>query len=437
VVFNQSHSIFLYGNLYVFTRVFIYFWAMLKPVVFFLCSLAICFRAYGQGDIKATDTSAIQNSDSHLRISLLTCSPGLEVYETFGHSVIRIIDSTKTGRERDIVYNYGFLESSEDNTVLHQLLSGRLHVFLATNTFDEFKYQYTTEQRGVTELLFLLDSSDKALISGYLQNNLRRENRYYYYDAMHDNCSTRIVAMLMKVFGYRFVPAKVLPTDLKLSFRNLTTRCGPQRVQHKYWYELGMELFFSSKTDALPTNIQALYLADYCEDGIGGATLDGKKLCAPRTTLFEEKVPWPDNKNEPLMLFVFIAVVTIAGLLVARLQLIGKIMSFLVLVATGVLGCCMLYLWMIDAEPSWKDNFNVIWALPTNIILPFLSPGIKKKYAVGAIALIGLTMILHILRIQQVPLLRITPLFLTLIFVYGVMYRKAAEIGKAANRNYK
>ncbi len=407
---------------------------MLKYAAVFLLSFIVCARVSAQGNAMSHDSTKAPLPTAHLRISLLTCTPGLEVYETFGHSCIRIIDSTKTGRGRDVVYNYGFLESSDENTVMHQLLSGRLHVFLATNTFDEFRYQYTTEQRGVTELVFLLDSAEKAGIYNYLQNNLRPEHKYYWYDAMHDNCSTRIVGMLMHVLGRRFIPAKVLPTDVKLSFRNLTTRCGPQRVQHKYWYELGMELFFSSKTDVLPTNVEALYLADYCEDGIAGATLDGRKLCAPKTTLFEDNVPWPDNNNGPLILFTVIAVITIAGLLLPSLRRVGEAMSNLVLIASGILGCCMLYLWMIDAEPSWKNNFNVLWALPVNLIVPFLSRKIKAGYSVVALALIGVTIMLHILRIQQVPLHRVTPLFLTLIFIYGVMYRKAVAMLRPGNK---
>src|SRR5689334_4761343 len=47
---------------------------------------------------------AQQDPSCQLQISLLTCSPGEELYSTFGHSALRVKDSaTKT----DIIYNYG------------------------------------------------------------------------------------------------------------------------------------------------------------------------------------------------------------------------------------------------------------------------------------------------------------------------------------------
>ncbi|MEI9956644.1 MAG: DUF4105 domain-containing protein [Ferruginibacter sp.] len=57
---------------------------------------------------------------SHLRISLLTCSPGEELYSTFGHSAYRVVDSSSV---TDIVYNYGTF-SFDDNGFLHEVHQG-------------------------------------------------------------------------------------------------------------------------------------------------------------------------------------------------------------------------------------------------------------------------------------------------------------------------
>lgn len=362
---------------------------------------------------------------SHLRISLLTCSPGEEIYETFGHSAIRIIDSSKAGRERDLVYNFGFLDSSPENTVLHQFLTDRVHVYLATNTMDEFNFQYGREKRGVEELVFLLSGEDKMRIQKYLANNLRRENRYYEYSSAYDNCCTRILGIFTSVFGNRFVPGNVLPKGVTLHFRQFTDRCGPQAIQHKYWFSTGMKILFGCGADRIPTNMEAMYIADYLQDGIAGATVDGRKLCDTKTVLFENRVKWPDAVNEPVIVFWCIAVVTIISVVVKRLRILGSIMSTLVLFLTGVLGCYIIYVWSIDAEPGWKDNFNVLWALPTNLIIPFCSSRIKSKYSIVALSLIAVVFIVHFLNIQIIPLYEISSVLLTLVFVYGVMYRKA------------
>ncbi|MDP4953802.1 MAG: DUF4105 domain-containing protein, partial [Flavobacteriales bacterium] len=54
--------------------------------------------------------SALQLSPSS-KVSVLTCSPGAELYSTFGHTAIRVHDPA---RNIDWVYNYGTFEFSDD-----------------------------------------------------------------------------------------------------------------------------------------------------------------------------------------------------------------------------------------------------------------------------------------------------------------------------------
>ena len=394
---------------------------MLRRALLILFAVVLCLPVQAQQDT-AIATPPVQ---SHLRISLLTCSPGEEIYETFGHSAIRIIDSTKTGKARDVVYNFGFLDSSPDNTVMHQFLTDRVHVYLATNTIVQFNYQYGEQKRGVEEMVFLLSSEDKAKILAYLENNCRRENRYYEYSSAYDNCCTRILGIFTHVFGDRFVPAQVLPKGVTLRFRQFTDRCGPQTIQHKYWFSTGMKILFGLGADRIPTNMEAMYIADYLQDGMEGATVDGKKLCDKKTVLFENRVQWPDVPNEPVIVFWTLAIVTILGLVVKRLRILGNIMSTVVLFMTGILGCYIIYVWSIDAEPGWKDNFNVLWALPANLIIPFCGSKIKARYSLAALFLIFVVFVVDLLKVQLIPLSEITPLLLALVFVHGVMYRKA------------
>ena len=373
---------------------------------------------------QVSDTTAVQNK-SHLRISLLTCSLGEEVWETFGHSCIRIIDSTKSGRERDVVYNYGFLESSEDNTVMHQFLTSRVLVFLATNTYAEFNYQYGNEGREVDEQVFLLDDTEKQAIVSFLKNNARKENRYYEYDAGYDNCSTRILGIFVKTFGNRFVPGQVIPKGSRLTYRDLTSRYGPQKIQGKYWFALGMKIFFGISSDRKPSNTEAMYLSEFLSDGMAGATLDGKKLCDNKATILENKITWPETTDEPFIVFLIIAIITIVGFFVKRLRILSNVVSVLVLFSSGILGCYLLYIGVMDCEPGWKNNFNILWALPTNLIIPFLGPRVKAKYAIVGMSFIGVSLILDVFRVQELPLLEIAPLLLTLLFIFGQMYQKS------------
>ena len=394
---------------------------------FLLFAIAVSIPVFAQPDTSANGAVSALDSGSHLRISLLTCGPGEEVWETFGHSCIRIIDSTKKGRARDVIYNYGFLDSSPENTVLHQFLTGRVQVYLATNTFAEFNYQYMQEKRSVQEQVLLLDDTQKRSVLAFLNNNLRRENRYYDYNTVYDNCSTRILGLFKTTFGNGFVPGRAFPEGTRLTFRQLTDRCGPQKIQHKYWFSFGMKILFGSRSDRVASNTEAMYLADYLMDGMDSATLNGRMIFQPKTTLMENRIQWPDTANEPVIMLWIIAALTISCLIIPRFQFVGRILSTFILVVTGIAGCYLVYFWAIEAEPCWKENFNVLWALPTNLIIPFLGPRIKAKYAIAGLSLIGVSILLCIFKIQQIPLFEIGSLLLTLVFIYGLMYRRAVE----------
>ncbi|MGF2413391.1 MAG: DUF4105 domain-containing protein, partial [Ferruginibacter sp.] len=83
---------------------------------------------------------------SHLRISLLTCTPGEELYSTFGHSAYRVIDSSSV---TDIVYNYGTFNFDDDGFYL-KFVQGKLLYYVSTERFEDFKYLYQVTNRGIT-----------------------------------------------------------------------------------------------------------------------------------------------------------------------------------------------------------------------------------------------------------------------------------------------
>ena len=394
---------------------------MLNRVFIFLLAIAIYTPVRAQHDPYNKDTSAQLHDKSHLRISILTGSPGEDPFETFGHTSIRIIDSTKSGGERDVIYNYGFFEVFEGRSILSQFLTGRVRVLLDTITYDELITEYVVKKRGLVEQLLLLDGRQKESVLSFLKNNM--SDRYYYYDASYDNCTTRTRDLFPKVFGKSFVYGQTIPQNSRLTFRevSLYRYCPPQ---HKYWYGLGLNIFYGIRTDKVMSNTDAMFLASYLSDGLKDATINGQKICGDKVTILEDKVPWPSKPNVPFIILLIISLVTIFSLLFTRLRILGNVMSSFLLVSTGLLGCFIVYLWFMNREPGWKDNFNILWALPTNLIIPFFGPKIKAKYGLAAICLLGATLVVHILKIQVLPLFEIGSILVALLFIYCIMYKK-------------
>ena len=99
-------------------------------------------------------------------------------------------------------------------------------------------------------------------------------------------------------------------------------------------------------------------------------------------------------------------------------------MSGLLLFITGLLGVLMLVMWLATDHQGCQNNYNVLWALPTNIIFAFLPKRNKSKYATVAIVLIFAALLLHVLRVQVMPLAELWPILLALLAIYTMIIRK-------------
>src|SRR5687768_5965867 len=88
-----------------------------------------------------------QTDSSHLRISLLTCSPGAELYSTFGHTAVRVTDSA---RGIDMVYNYGTFDDRDPGFYV-KFTKGIMIYALSNYSYQDFLQEYAYEKRYVIE----------------------------------------------------------------------------------------------------------------------------------------------------------------------------------------------------------------------------------------------------------------------------------------------
>ncbi len=131
------------------------------------------------------------------KISLVTCSPGDELYAAFGHSAIRILDP-ELGFDR--LYNYGTFDMSVDNFYL-RFARGDLLYQLSVVQGDADINEHGAIGQGVTEAQLNLTPEQKQSLFVLLETNLAPENRYYRYDFLLDNCSTRVRDVFEKIIG--------------------------------------------------------------------------------------------------------------------------------------------------------------------------------------------------------------------------------------------
>jgi hypothetical protein len=390
---------------------------MFKKIVFLLFILA------------AFSPAKAAFSANRLQISLITCGPGdEEVWEVFGHTAVRVVDSDA---HTDLVYNYGTFDFGPDFEI--QFMRGKLLYSLAVEDYKGFLQVYTAAKRSVEEQVLILDSLQKEHIYYFLEWNAEPENKYYKYDFFFDNCATRIRDIFPRpeVFGKSFIYGETRPPGQRLTFRDIIN----QYFYRDHWTRLGVNILLGSKIDKVMTNKDIMFLPNYLRDGVGGATVKGKKISAPPVLLLPGAKMSPAGVNWPFWVMTVIAILTIAGLTVKKLRVMGQVMSTLLLAVTGLLGCLIFVMWFATDHQGCANNFNLLWCLPTNIIIAFFKPKGRAKYAAIAMLLLVTSIALHTFKIQGLTLLELSPIFLALMFIYGTIYknRKVEKVNPDAS----
>src|ERR1043165_6688914 len=82
----------------------------------------------------------------HLRISLVTCAAGADLYSIFGHTGIRVVHSA---RNADVVFNYGTFDDSDPYFYI-KFTRGIMVYSLSVWPYPTFMEEYQAERRAVT-----------------------------------------------------------------------------------------------------------------------------------------------------------------------------------------------------------------------------------------------------------------------------------------------
>ena len=323
--------------------------------------------------------SSAQQDSCGIRISLLTCTPGLQLYSTFGHSAIRVVDNASG---TDLVFNYGTFDFY-DPDFYEKFIKGKLLYFVSIDSLSEFLWEYQYFKRGVTEQVINLTCNEKQKMLAALHENSKEENKYYRYDFNYDNCTTRLRDMLEKTTGKPMQTKNILPHP-NTTFRNLIHDYLNRGGQP--WSKLGIDILLGSPLDKKVTNREAMFLPDYLLMGFDSTVLENKPLVAEKIILIPGFV---ETKTKsiitPLQVFsiAFIIIAVLSFFKSKTWKLVFKIFDFFLFLKIGLLGVLLLFMWFGTNHAMCKDNFNLLWALPTHLPAAFLLWSKKewvKKY---------------------------------------------------------
>ncbi|MCQ2310470.1 MAG: DUF4105 domain-containing protein [Paludibacteraceae bacterium] len=202
-------------------------------------------------------------------ISLLTCTPGDELYTRYGHTALRVVDPLQ---RIDWVFNYGMFSFEDSHFYLH-FVQGQTWYELGMQTYSEFIPEYHYFHRPVAEQVLNLTNQEMNALFRALIINAQPDNCKYLYNFVFDNCATRPYYILKDVLGDSLV------SDYQgwegRSYRDFIHHY----TRHGSWAEFGIDLVFGYKADRPVNGEGRLFLPEELMFFLSQAHLsDGRPL---------------------------------------------------------------------------------------------------------------------------------------------------------------
>ena len=330
-------------------------------------SLIISIVLFSIASLLAKSAPTLKLSDS-AKISVLTCSQGALLYESFGHSAIRVQDPVNN---IDVVFNYGIFSFNE-NFYLN-FAKGLLWYKLGLQSYQQFLRGYVPDNRSVTEQVLNLSNTETQIVFNALDSNYQPENRKYKYDYFRNNCATKITAILSQALKDSII-YEANPSIEQHSYRSLIEKYA----QNNRWGKLGIDLCLGAPIDKKLNNREYEFMPDYLKNSLDSAFVikNGEKIPLVKHTFNIHKgtqILSPSAINGPRWFFwVLFLILSIFAFWAYKNAYYLKSFDIILFGISGLIGLLLLILWVATDHYDARNNYNLLWAFPLNLIVSAL-----------------------------------------------------------------
>ena len=338
--------------------------------------ILVIFITFVECYSQASQTSSNIYGDS-VKISLLTCGPGQEVYSYYGHTAIRFQDLRN---HHDLVINYGMFSFQQKYFIL-RFVFGLTDYEMGIIPFESFYEEYKNEGRWVKEQMLNLSPQDKENIALAIDKNYQPENRTYRYNYFYDNCTTRARDIIINNIN-GFVNFHGLE-QASSSYRKEIHQWNSQHL----WARWGNDLLLGYKADCplsmeerqfLPDSLSFYFqhaVVKFNHNEVKNLVSSSHYIIAPSSTYNEKSCSF-FNVLTPTSLIICISILLIiSGVLQKKYKIfyisIYSILSFI----TGLCGLVLTAM-IFSKHPTVSFNLQILILNPLNIL--WLFPKIRK-----------------------------------------------------------
>jgi hypothetical protein len=289
---------------------------------------------------------------------LVTYGPGEVYWQRFGHNAIWIRDPA---RGLDHTFNFGFFDFAQQDFFL-RFLQGRMLYFSAAQPAREEFAAYIDENRSIRAQRIRLSPEQVAVLTGFLLEEVKPENRDYLYDYYRNNCSTRVRdALDLAIGGDLSAASQDVPASQ--NWRDHTRRLSSS----DFWLYLGLELVLGARVDRPISRWDEMFIPEVLADTLadtGSSSGMPAPLVLEDVMLFESTLPPPPPQPQgwwPRYLLVSLALAGLGWLVSRRggaapLRALARTWF----VTAGLAGLALLFLWFGTDHAAAGLNLNVL-----------------------------------------------------------------------------
>ena len=344
---------------------------------------------------------------------LITIGEAKEPYAMYGHTAIRIAD---TSLNMDFVVDWGVFNFNQPN-FYPNFAKGNMIYTTDTQPFTGFLYYNHRSGKGAVMEEILLNDQQKIRLWLALSRMLEPENRDYRYRFLYDNCATRPRDLMEMALQEDLRYPENPPFDG--TYRDMLK----QYQNVNLWYDLLIDIVLGSRIDIKPDIREQMFLPEYLkacwetssvldygndDDGISILSGDGTHPLLGAPVVLSEKTPLAKTPRllSPEIIFILLFfVILILDILKAgrRFLRLFDILFFGVLIFFSLL---IIFLWGFSEHLEAHDNYNILWLTPLYIFTLIGLLKQKKILLIATCCYLALFLILMVFNVfpQQFPL---------------------------------
>lgn len=357
---------------------------ILTFVLIMLGNLPMMSQELSEDVVQEVDEAVVQRIDTiqaidpdTLVVSLITCSPGTDLYAMFGHSAIRIFN---VNTQQNIVFNYGMFNYNSDNFVF-RFVKGETDYELGAEPADFFVWRYSQKGNGIVQQVLNLTPAEKAKLVALISENYKPENRIYRYNWLYDNCTTRARDIIEAAIDGEVVYTK--STQPKTARQILQEFTSPSP-----WSEFGINLLLGSEIDYPLSKKLQMFIPSYYEMEVDSAFIHRNgggfaPLVLDKRTVLDERIP----HDEPSIFtpFVVFSIMLLAScglfLYERKKKVVIWVVDVVLLSLQGLAGILVSFLFFFSEHAAVDSNWLVVLFNPLPLIwLPYyINRAVKKR----------------------------------------------------------